>query len=247
MPVRLPHLPRAAAFLLGLLALVAPAATTAAAAPLSKPAWVSGVELTQYYPVPEWWFTGKLVAAPGLPGTYPIDWLYSARGVSMQGTGIASNGQFVHIQDLGLGGWVTLAGAAANFLGTAPYWRAGGFWRNPQQAVTFPLQAGGWSNGTGKAYVPLPEVSFAYGPGRQLTYWESVAVDPHLIPLGSWVYIPAYTQGPGHGWFLAQDTGGAIIGRHLDLYIPPPASPTDSGATLWQQQVYVLPPGTKLP
>ena len=241
------HPARMAASLLAALALAAALTTTAAAAPLSKPGWLSGVELTQYYPVPEWWFTGKLVPAPGLPGLYPIDWLYSARGVSMEGTGIASSGQFVHIDSLGVGGWVTIAGGPANFTDTPPYWRAGGYWRNGEQAVTFPLQAGGWSNGIGKTYVPLPDVSFAFGPGRELTYWESIAVDPRLIPLGSWVYIPAYRQGPGHGWFLAQDTGGAIVGRHLDLYIPPPASPTDSGTTLWQQQVYVLPPGTKLP
>ncbi len=231
------------ATLLALTVVVGPAA----AAPLSKPTWVSGVELTQYWPVPEWWFTGKQVIAPGLPGTYPIDWLYSAHGVSMQGTGIADNGQFVHIAALGQGGWVTLTGAVADFSGDAPYWRAGGYWRNAAGDVTFPLQTGGWSNGTGKTYVALPGVSFAPGPGRALTYWESVAVDPRLIPLGSWVYIPAYRTGPGKGWFLAQDTGGAIIGRHLDIYRPPPATASDPGVTLFGSQVYVLPPGTRLP
>ena len=68
-----------------------------------------------------------------------------------------------------------------------------------------------------------------------------------LIALGSWVYIPAYRNGPGHGWFLAQDTGGAIIGHHLDIYRPPPSSSADPGTTLFGSQVYVLPPGTHVP
>ncbi len=223
------------------------AAAPVTAAPLSQPTWVTGVELTQYWPVPEWWFGGEDVTAPGLPGTYPIDWLYSANGVSMQGTGIADNGQFVHIDALGQGGWVTLTGSVADFGANSPYWRAGGYWRNAAGGVTFPLQAGGWSNGPGKGYVALPGVSFAPGPGRPLTYWESVAVDPSLIPLGSWVYLPAYRSGPGHGWFMAEDTGGAIVGRHIDVYRPPPASPSDPGVTLFGSDVYVLPPGTHLP
>jgi 3D (Asp-Asp-Asp) domain-containing protein len=208
--------------------------------------WLTSVEITQYWPVPEAWFHGQLVSAPGLSGLYPIDWLYSARGLSMQGEGISVAGQFVHINQLGAGGWVTASGRPANFHGTPPYWRAGGYWRNAQGGVTFPLQGGGWSNGAGRSYVPLPGVSFAAGAAKPLTYWESVAVDPSLIPMGSWIYIPSYRTGPGHGWFMAQDTGGAIGGNHLDMFRPPPASPSDPGTTLWGQQVYVLPPGQKL-
>jgi 3D (Asp-Asp-Asp) domain-containing protein len=41
--------------------------------------------------------------------------------------------------------------------------------------------------------------------------WGVVAVDPDLIPLGTHVFIP------GYGLAIAADTGGAIVGRRIDL------------------------------
>ena len=40
----------------------------------------------------------------------------------------------------------------------------------------------------------------------------TVAVDPQRYPMGTRVYIP------GYGWAVAEDTGGAIGGDHLDLF-----------------------------
>jgi 3D (Asp-Asp-Asp) domain-containing protein len=76
-------------------------------------------------------------------------------------------------------------------------------------------------------------VATAYGPpwggieGDGITYTRlnltkgqpalEVAVDPHLIPLGSYVYIqpnPFGTASP----FYAADTGSAITGKHIDIY-----------------------------
>ena len=44
--------------------------------------------------------------------------------------------------------------------------------------------------------------------------WGIVAVDPKLIPLGSKIYIK------NMGWFTAEDTGGKIKGKRIDIYYP---------------------------
>jgi 3D (Asp-Asp-Asp) domain-containing protein len=236
--------------LLSLLALAAIAPTAASAKPLAKATWLHHVTVTEYYPVPEAWFVGKKVAAPGLKGKHRIDWLYSATGISMEGDGIGLDGHRYHIEELGNGGWVNGKGRPSKpgrhgWHGGAPVWRAGAYWLTSSHELTFPLDGGGWSNGAGTRYVPLKGVSFATGPSLALRYWRSLAVDPRVIPMGSKIYIPAYANTPGHGWFRAQDTGGAIIDRHVDVYRSPPDS-ADSGGNMYEDQaIYVIPPGTQ--
>jgi 3D (Asp-Asp-Asp) domain-containing protein len=209
-------------------------------------AWIGGFTVTEYWPAPESWFVGALVRAPGLTSEHRIDWLYSALGVSMEGQGIGLDGRIYHIDTLGDGGWVTASGAPTSpsdgWSAGPPYWRAGGFWRNRTGGVTFPLASGGWSAGAGRQYVPLGGVSFKAGPALPLRYYQSVAVDPRVIPLGSRVYIPAYAHDGHGGWFVAQDTGGAVTGHHIDVYRSPPASPTTPGQDLTAQRVLVIKP-----
>jgi 3D (Asp-Asp-Asp) domain-containing protein len=210
--------------------------------------WLRDVTITEYWPAPESWFVGGLVSAPGLTGMHRIDWLYSATGVSMQGEGIGLDGRIYHIAAPGNGGWVTAAGKRTSpgdgWSAGAPFWRAGAYWRNRRRAVTFPLALGGWSAGPPRKYVPLRGVSFAEGPSLPLRYYQSIAVDPREIPLGSRVFIPAY-QHDGHGgWFIAQDTGGAIGSHHIDVFRPPPPSSSDSGQYLTAQRVLVIKPRT---
>ncbi len=49
--------------------------------------------------------------------------------------------------------------------------------------------------------------------GRTLVDDYSIAVDPGVIPLGWYVWIDAQNR-----WYRADDTGGAIIGKHIDVY-----------------------------
>jgi 3D (Asp-Asp-Asp) domain-containing protein len=208
--------------------------------------WMTRVSITEYWPAPESWFVGALVSVPGLSTKHRIDWLYSAMGVSMEGEGFGLDGRMYHIDALGDGGWVTASGrstdAGAGWSGGSPFWRAGGFWKNSSGAVTFPLHRGGWYHGRGRRYVPLPHVTFAPGASLPLHFYQSIAVDPSVIPLGSEVYVPAYAHDGHGGWFTAQDTGGAITGHHIDVYRNPPASSSTSGQYLTNQRMYVIPP-----
>jgi 3D (Asp-Asp-Asp) domain-containing protein len=210
--------------------------------------WLGGFELTEYYPALEGWFVGALVDSPGLGTQHRIDWLYSAHGLSMEGDGIGLDGHQYHVANLGSGGWLTAGGGStAQFgAGSAPYWRTGGFWRTSGGVLTFPLSNGGWSAGTGVRYVPPPGITFAPGQSRPLGYLRSVAVDPSVIPLGSHIFIPSY-QSVNGGWFEADDTGGAIVGNHIDVFRPPPSNPADTGNFATGQQVYVVPPGVPVP
>jgi len=211
---------------------------------ITKPTWLNGVSITEYYAVPEAWFSGQRVVAPGLPDRHRVDWLYSAAGLAVEGDGIDLMGRPAHVDHVGGGGYVDARGRRTS---SAPTWLSGGYWLSDAHALTFPLEAGGWSAGVGVSYLhPPAKLTFAPGPSRKLTPYRSLAVDPALIPLGSRVYIPAYVGVPGaSGWFVAEDTGGAILGRHVDVYRPAPQT-RDGARSLNSQRILVEPPGTSL-
>ena len=206
--------------------------------------WVNGFTISEYWPVPESWFRGELVSAPGISGKHRVDWLYSGLGLVMEGDGISLAGRRVHVEDFGHEQWVNARGqrttptASGVWTHGDPAWRVGG-WRNARGAVTFPLEKGGWSNGPAMRYAPVPRVRFAPGPSLPLKPYYSIAVDPRLIPAGSRIYIPAYRHVNG-GWFVAQDTGSGIIGRHIDVYRLPPRT-ADGGRFLDHQRVLIVP------
>jgi 3D (Asp-Asp-Asp) domain-containing protein len=216
---------------------------------ISHREWLSGFIVTEYYSVLERWFNGASVPAPGNSGSHRVDWLYSANGVSMEGDGVDLHGRHVHIAELGSAGWVNAAGkptvpprCGIHWSGGPPAWRAGGS-RNAAGAVTYPL--GGrarWSNGRGHWTGDYGGATFELGSSLPLREYHSVAVDAQLIPRGSRIYIPAYRSING-GWFVAEDTGGAIIGRHIDVYRPPTPKPFGSGRLMLNAHVYVIPPG----
>jgi 3D (Asp-Asp-Asp) domain-containing protein len=216
--------------------------------PIDRPRWLRGVAVTEYYPVPERWFSGRRVKVPGLRSRHRVDWLYSARGVAMQGEGIALNGRHYGIERVGEGTWVNRRGkptvpgrCAGRWSDGWPVWFAGG-WRNREGQVTFPLGATeGWANGVRRGKRLPVDATFAPRPRPKARPYRTVAVDPNLIPRGSRIYIPAYRRING-GWFVAEDTGGAIVGRHIDVFRRPPRTPADRGGVLRGQRVKVVPP-----
>lgn len=223
--------------------------TAAPAKAISKPAWLKSVYVTEYFPVPESWFTGQRVATLGLGGTHRVDWLYSARGLSMEGDGVDTSGNKVHIDALGSSGWVDASGRKYTFGSSSgsPYWRGENVWKNSNGDVTFPLLDGGWSRGTAKKFISNKGISFAAGSSAPLSYYRSIAVDPGTIPMRSRVYVPAYKAASYGGWMCAADTGGAIDGKHIDVYRPAPKEAFGSGYSLDDEQIYVVPPGKKAP
>ena len=132
-------------------------------AAIRKAGWLRGVVITEYYPVPEAWFSGWKVTAPGLSGQHRIDWLYSARGVSMEGDGIDLDGNPVHIADVGDGGWVDQHGKPTSVSGGQAFWRAGAYWKTADGWVTFPLDVGGWFRGIGGPIGAPPHTTIAPG------------------------------------------------------------------------------------
>lgn len=212
---------------------------------IAKPGWMPNTLLTEYYPARESWFDGARVDTPGVAGRQSkIDWLYSAHGMSMEGDGLGTDGNRYHIETVGSGGWIAKNGKKAVFGSSdktrSPFWRSSGYWRNKKKGVTFQLHSGEWFAGVGKRWIPPKGITFAKGPSLPLVYYRSVAVDPKRIPLGSLVWIGAYKNANGDGWFRADDTGGAIIGNHLDVYIKPPAT-VGGGESYSGQRVYVVP------
>lgn len=63
------------------------------------------------------------------------------------------------------------------------------------------------------AYTPYPDENGGSGITRLGTRPKpgTIAVDPRVIPMHSKIYVPNY------GWGVALDTGGKIIGRHIDV------------------------------
>jgi 3D domain-containing protein len=188
---------------------------------LTQPRWIHHTLVTEYWPVPERWFSGRLVRAPGIPGRHRAAWLYGAHGLPMQGEGIGSDGRVYHFAGPYGSGWVNSAGAP-----TAPC-TAPGYWTNGRP---FALAHPSWAR-------------YAPGHSRTLVYWKSVAVDRSVIPFGSRIFMSALCRTPARGWVVARDTGGAIGGAHIDLYRPPPAS-LSGGLALRGQSMLVIPPGT---
>lgn len=73
--------------------------------------------------------------------------------------------------------------------------------------------------------------------GEPVQAGVSVAVDPYIIPLGSRVYVD-YGDGEIHT-YIAHDTGGAVVGGHIDVAVETHHLATQLGlrsATVWWEE-----------
>jgi 3D (Asp-Asp-Asp) domain-containing protein len=100
------------------------------------------------------------------------------------------------------------------------YWGSGGSCVNVTvcTAPWYPSQ---------NCYSELDAVLFPWGKGvrgRALTPYKSIATDPFVIPFGTIVYLPAWDgyvlpdSSVHNGCVRSDDTGGAIIGDHIDFF-----------------------------
>jgi 3D (Asp-Asp-Asp) domain-containing protein len=64
----------------------------------------------------------------------------------------------------------------------------------------------------------------------------TIAVDPSVIPLGSLVYIPTLANVV----FIAEDTGSAIKGNRIDVYVSDVRLALNNGIT--PHPVYIIRP-----
>ncbi|MBQ3053771.1 MAG: DUF348 domain-containing protein [Clostridia bacterium] len=65
-----------------------------------------------------------------------------------------------------------------------------------------------------------------------------VAVDPRVIPLGTRLYIQSLDGKPDYGYAIAADTGGAIKGNIIDLWVSSYAEACANGVR--RMRVYIL-------
>ena len=84
-------------------------------------------------------------------------------------------------------------------------------------------QAAAASSNQGGYYLTVEATAYSYNEAGLSSYTADgtnlvsepnvIAVDPSVIPLGSYVEIP------GYGIFRAADTGGAIYGNRIDVHL----------------------------
>ena len=89
--------------------------------------------------------------------------------------------------------------------------------------ATQTTQAAAASSSQGGYYLTVEATAYSYNEAGLSNYTADgtnlvsepnvIAVDPSVIPLGSYVEIP------GYGVFRAADTGGAIYGNRIDVHL----------------------------
>lgn len=113
----------------------------------------------------------------------------------------------------------------ANYISYEPRPGAEGFSLTVRATAYTPFEEG-MTSGTGLAY-----------DGRPAMPYQTIAVDPAIIPLGSSVLVP------GYGWMLAHDTGNLILGNRIDVCLEQEEEMIRFGVKT--MEIYVVPPQKK--
>ncbi len=146
------------------------------------------------------------------------------------------------------GVWLGVA-ALALALGFACVWPGRSRQLRPPRAVDVreyvPLLATGYCNcgtccGWRRNWWHFGRAEYAYGPQKGMrkivgrtaagttARHGTIAADPKVFPFGTRLWIPGYGEG------VVEDVGGAIKGRHIDLWFP-----THAAARVWGSQELV--------
>jgi 3D (Asp-Asp-Asp) domain-containing protein len=80
---------------------------------------------------------------------------------------------------------------------------------------------------TATAYLPIDSIEGRHSGltaiGTMAKPYVTVAVDPTVLPINSWIWID------GLGWWKAEDTGNAIKGKQIDLCVSTRAEAMEFG------------------
>lgn len=190
---------------------------------------LTDVLATGYYCVYDFELAGSQTVTKTISNniyTLKASFLFGGHGVAMQGTGKTfPNGDYIKYTGGG-GFFVHIAGPNA---GT----NLEGHWVIAPQLLRDRYARLGITDFTGFGNLALlfPDratfsrtSSVAGSSGRTLTPWLSISVDPSLIPIGqicklSFKNITAKTSGVKYSTFRADDIGGLIKGKHIEIYL----------------------------
>lgn len=157
--------------------------------------------------------------------------------------------------------------------GGCTYWTVGADGKpgSDTRRPTFPLGDETWSNPPAAPVVGLPVCdkaaatakaaypdghdwtrrgyldTYGVGVGTAVTPWHSIATDRDWIPRGTAIYIEALKDTPSRGCFVAEDTGGAIIDKHIDILIPPDKTLSQKFKLPSRADLTQLPTGVECP
>jgi 3D (Asp-Asp-Asp) domain-containing protein len=172
---------------------------------------------TAYYCVYESEMDGTQTITKTISGTtYTLkaSFLFGGHGVAMQGTGrTGPGGNYIHYTGGG-GSFVSIDDPINDAAVRQRYANIGitDFTGFGLIGLNYPGQA---------TYSRVPEITGA--SGRTLIPWYSIAVDPSEILLGttgSLLFKSGTTpEGATKMSFRADDTGGGIVGKHVDIYV----------------------------